>query len=93
MALTEAMALGLLCLGSRHCDIPEVILNEKTGCLFHEGDINGIADMLCRLNAAEADIAEIADAGREHVERKFSLSIQLDRLQQTYQAVCTKSPH
>lgn len=91
VALTEAMALGLLCLGSRHCDIPEVILDEKTGHLFREGDIDEIAGMLCRLNTAQARIADITNAGRTHVEENFSLSIQLSRLQQIYQSVCTKS--
>jgi colanic acid/amylovoran biosynthesis glycosyltransferase len=88
VALTEAMALGLLCLGSRHCDIPELILHEKTGYLFHEGDVNSIADMLCKVSRARAGIREITDAGRAHVEENFSLSTQLNRLQQIYQSVC-----
>jgi colanic acid/amylovoran/stewartan biosynthesis glycosyltransferase WcaL/AmsK/CpsK len=88
VALTEAMASGLLCVGSRHCDIPELILDDKTGYLFHEGDVNAIADVLCSLNnTAQARIAEITDAGRAHVEESFSLPIQLNRLQQIYHSV------
>jgi colanic acid/amylovoran biosynthesis glycosyltransferase len=93
VALTEAMALGLLCLGSRHCDIPQVILDGETGYLFHEKDINSMADILCRVNAARAGIAEITDAGRMHVERKFSLATQLNRLQQIYQSLSTNNSH
>ena len=91
VALTEAMALGLLCLGSRHCDIPELILHEKTGYLFHEGDVNSIAEMLCRISGARAEIRKITDAGRAHVEENFSLSTQLNRLQQVYQSIYRKT--
>ena len=31
--ITEAMALGLLCIGSRHCDIPEAVIDQVTGYL------------------------------------------------------------
>src|SRR5262249_31069615 len=31
VVLTEAMALGLLCIGTRHCDIPELIRDGDTG--------------------------------------------------------------
>jgi colanic acid/amylovoran biosynthesis glycosyltransferase len=91
VALTEAMALGLLCLGSRHCDIPEVILDNNTGYLFDEGDVNAIADVLSRINKTVSGCAEITDAGRAHVEKSFSLPIQLSRLQQIYQSVSAKS--
>jgi colanic acid/amylovoran biosynthesis glycosyltransferase len=87
VALTEAMASGLLCLGSRHCDIPELILDERTGYLFPEGDVSAIVDVLCRLNAAQARNAEITGAGRAHVEKNFSLATQLSRLQQIYYSV------
>jgi colanic acid/amylovoran biosynthesis glycosyltransferase len=87
------MALGLLCLGSRHCDIPQVILDDKTGYLFHENDINSMADMLCKLNASRTGIAEITDAARAHVEENFSLSIQLNGLQQIYQSVSKNNHH
>jgi len=93
VALTEAMAMGLLCLGSRHCDIPQVILDGETGYLFHEKDINSMADILCRVSAAQVGIAEVTDAGRRHVERKFSLAMQLDRLQQIYQSVRTNNTY
>ena len=91
VALTEAMAMGLLCLGSRHCDIPQVILDDKTGYLFQENDINFMADILCRVSAAQVRIAEVTDAGRRHIERKFSLAMQLDRLQQTYESLRTNN--
>jgi hypothetical protein len=29
--LLEAMGMGLLCVGSRHCDIPEAIIAERPG--------------------------------------------------------------
>lgn len=93
VALTEAMAMGLLCLGSRHCDIPQVILDNGTGYLFHENDIDSMVDILCRVSAAQVGIAEVTDAGRRHIESNFSLAMQLDRLQRTYESIRTNNTY
>lgn len=87
VALTESMALGLLCIGTRHCDIPEVILDKKTGFLCNEGDVAGLADVLCTLAHDQNGLAQVAEAGRRHVEEYFSLQVQLDRMRTIYASV------
>jgi colanic acid/amylovoran biosynthesis glycosyltransferase len=47
--LTEAMAQGLLCIGTRHCDIPEVIIDGETGFLGAEGKPEELAEILLSL--------------------------------------------
>jgi len=42
--LTEAQATGLPVVSTYHCDIPEVVLDGKTGLLSEEGNIEGISN-------------------------------------------------
>jgi colanic acid/amylovoran biosynthesis glycosyltransferase len=37
VVLPEAMAAGLICVGTNHCDILEVIINDQTRFLNKEG--------------------------------------------------------
>jgi colanic acid/amylovoran biosynthesis glycosyltransferase len=85
--LTEAMALGLSCIGTRHCDIPEVIVDGVTGVLCDEGDIDGLAAALVALAEDPDTAARMAETGRRHVEQQFSRSVQLAGLARIYQNV------
>ncbi|MDP9159526.1 MAG: glycosyltransferase [Acidobacteriota bacterium] len=87
VVLTEAMALGLICVGTRHCDIPEVIIDGETGYLCSEGDVSGMANVLCHLATDFADAAEMGANGRKHIETHFSLKAQLPKLNQIYRSL------
>jgi colanic acid/amylovoran biosynthesis glycosyltransferase len=87
VVLTEAMATGLLCIGTSHCDIPEVILNGDTGYLSKEGDFTDMADILCKLNAGIERNTAITIAARKHIEKNFSLQIQLNKLREIYKTM------
>lgn len=87
VVLTEAMALGLFCIGTRHCDIPEVIVDSKTGYLCEEGSFISIADAICEIDRNHSDFLSITGAGRKHVESYFSLSVQLDKLYAIYLSI------
>jgi colanic acid/amylovoran biosynthesis glycosyltransferase len=49
VTVIEAAAAGMALLGSRHCDIPEVIKQQKTGLLFKERDVHTLAEHLLKL--------------------------------------------
>jgi colanic acid/amylovoran biosynthesis glycosyltransferase len=87
VVLTEAMALGLLCIGTRHCDIPEVIIDARTGYLCHEGDVAAMADILCSLGNDPGKVRKLTNAGRKHVEENFSLRTQLDKAHTIYSSL------
>jgi colanic acid/amylovoran biosynthesis glycosyltransferase len=78
------MAMGLLCVGTRHCDIPEVIVDGKTGFLCAEGDVVGLAETLIEIATATDRLSGLTDAGREHIERRFSMKTQLEALAGVY---------
>jgi colanic acid/amylovoran biosynthesis glycosyltransferase len=91
VVLLEAMALGLVCVGSRHCDIPEAILGEITGFLFDEGDVSGLSRILCDLQSKPERMNAIASAGRRHIEKTFNLHGQLAMLQRNYNYVAQRA--
>ncbi len=86
VVLTESMAMGLLCVGTRHCDIPEVILDQRTGYLFEEGNVEELGNILSGLLVNPGKLLDLTRAGREHIEHNFNLSGQLEALGQLYRA-------
>jgi colanic acid/amylovoran biosynthesis glycosyltransferase len=89
VVLTEAMAMGLLCIGTRHCDIPEVILDGKTGFLCDEGDTAGLAELLSKIEHTTIEQHEMIRVARQHVEENFSLETQMGKLRSLYETLQT----
>ena len=85
VVLTEAMASGLLCIGTWHCDIPEVILNNKTGYLCGERDVNAMGNVLLNVSAAPERQTKLTREARQHIEQEFSLTRQLEKLYGVYE--------
>lgn len=93
VGLTEAMAMGLLCLGTRHCDIPETIQDGVTGFLADSSDISGMADLLCQVADEPDRFSSIRQAGRQRIEQYFSREQQVTALAQIYRSACrTQQP-
>ena len=82
--LAEAMAMGLVAIGSRHCDMPELIDHGRTGVLFDEGKVDELSAVLCELPMLGDRVIELAHAGRRHIEERFDLRRQLQRLADIY---------
>ena len=87
MILTEAMAAGMVCVGTNHCDIPELICEGVTGFLAEERSVESIAWALGRLVSERNSLHRISLEGMRHVEREFSLQTQLTRLRRIYDEV------
>jgi colanic acid/amylovoran biosynthesis glycosyltransferase len=90
VALIEAMAMGLICIGTRHCDIPEVIHDGQTGFLCEPGDVRGMASALIKVMSDRESMPVIAEAGRAHVAKGFSLSTQLHKLSRLYDEIACR---
>ena len=82
--LLEAMAQGLLCIGARHCDIPEALIDGTTGFLCPERDYETMADALTRMRYNGSRLRQITAQGRKHIEENFSLEKQLRALRSLY---------
>jgi colanic acid/amylovoran biosynthesis glycosyltransferase len=84
VVLTEAMALGLVCVGTRHCDIPELILDGRTGYLVSEGDCPAMAHALYSIAHNRPGAVTLAQNARLHVKANYSLETQLTRMREHY---------
>ena len=89
VVLIEAMAQGLLCLGSRHCDIPEAVIDGATGFLFDEGNVKQLAQLIERISRTPECAYPVVTAARRHVEQNFNQSNLLSSLGAIYCEVAT----
>jgi colanic acid/amylovoran biosynthesis glycosyltransferase len=84
LSLTEAMAAGLLCIGTRHCDIPEVVKDSKTGYLCASSDVAALSEALVRIAEEPSESLALTRCGREHIEQEFSIAKQVQELAEIY---------
>jgi colanic acid/amylovoran biosynthesis glycosyltransferase len=87
VVLTEAMATGSFCIGTRHCDIPEVIIDGRTGLLADEDDVETLAASLCTVSENGPAVQAMTREGRQHIENLFRLETQLAGLGSIYRSL------
>jgi colanic acid/amylovoran biosynthesis glycosyltransferase len=85
--IVEGGAARLPVVSTRHAGIPEQIDDGRTGYLAAERDVAGLADALAKLAADPAARAAMGEAGREKMQREFSLAAHCARLEAVYGSV------
>ncbi len=90
VVLTQAMALGLLPVATKHCDIPELVIDGETGLLCAEADIQGIARALRYLADSPEVFVPMTLRSRALIERNFDLQMQLREQVRIYTDVIAK---
>ena len=81
MVIMEALACKLPVVASRHGGIPELVHDGTTGVLTPEGDFLALFQALQLLAGDPSRRKRLGEAGRQLVEREFSLKTQLKRLE------------
>jgi colanic acid/amylovoran biosynthesis glycosyltransferase len=81
VSITEALAGGLPVVATRHSGIPEVVINDRTGYLVDEGDIDGMGAAMARLARNPGNWDEFGRAGRDLLEAEFRTDLVQARLQ------------
>ncbi|HUF21870.1 MAG TPA: glycosyltransferase [Burkholderiales bacterium] len=84
VTLIEAAATGMVVVSSRHCDIPNVVLDTQTGYLANERDVDGLAAALRTAVDESARWQEMLARGRARVESEFDAVRQGQRLAAIY---------
>ena len=87
VTIIEACATGMPVVSSLHCDIPEVIKNEKTGLLATERNVQQLSDYLHFLAAQPEKITELGLKARQHIEDQYDATKQGTRLEKIYDQV------
>jgi len=85
VVLMEAQAVGLPVISTWHSGIPELVVNEKTGFLVPEGDVDALADKLKYLIEHPERWPEMGQAGRRYVEENFDINKLNNQLLEIYQ--------
>lgn len=86
VTLIELSAGGMPVVSTTHCDIPEVILDGRTGLLAPEKDLDALADRLDHLVTHPESWEAFGAAGRRHVEQEYNARRQCERLEELYDA-------
>jgi colanic acid/amylovoran biosynthesis glycosyltransferase len=91
VSIIEASASGMPVLSTTHCDIPEVVIDAKSGYLVPERDTDALAEKLEFL-VLKQDLWERKGlCGREHIEKNYDVEKQVQRLEEIYDEVLMES--
>lgn len=80
VAVIEAGAAGLPVVSTRHAGIPDVVIEDETGILVDEGDVEGMAAAMEHVLADPLFAARLGAQGRERVVREFDMDASIGRL-------------
>ncbi len=72
--MLEAAASGMPLIGSRHCDIPEIVVGGQTGWLCEERDIAGLTTALLSATRDPVQRARFGCNARKRVEQRFDIN-------------------
>ncbi len=86
-SILEASSCGVPCIGSRVGGIPECIIDNKTGFLFENQNIDDLKTKLNILIKDKNKREEFAKSARELVLKNFSVSSMVKNTQQLYESL------
>ena len=84
--LMEAQATGMPVISTYHAGIPEVVINDKTGYLVKEKDVNALYKRMDYLVKNPELWHELGKNGRKHIEEKYNISKQVAILEEIYKS-------
>ncbi len=84
VSIIEMLATGMPVVSTRHCDIPQIILQNVTGLLARERDVDDLVVNLKMVIDDPAKAKVLSENGRTHVEKKYNLLCQTERLREIY---------
>ena len=80
VAILEAGACGLPIVSTRHAGIKDAVIEEKTGLLVDEGDIQGMAEQMIRLAQMPSLAATLGQNAREWISTQYSMEKSINNL-------------
>jgi colanic acid/amylovoran biosynthesis glycosyltransferase len=87
VSVIEAQAIGIPVIGSTHCDIPEIVLNQKTGLLSPERDVASLANDLTTLIGNEQLQKSFGIAAIEHIRNQHDIKKQVQKITDVYKEI------
>jgi colanic acid/amylovoran biosynthesis glycosyltransferase len=81
VAVLEASAAGIPVISTKHAGIPDVIINEDTGLLVEEHDVEGMAKNMIRVLDDLEFAKKLGLAGRKRIKEQFSMGKHISIIQ------------
>ena len=77
--VTDALALGVPVIATRHAGLPEEVIDGENGFVVDEGDYEAIAERILYVSANPGLLAVLGQNGRAHVARHYDASALIRR--------------
>jgi colanic acid/amylovoran biosynthesis glycosyltransferase len=87
VVVTEAQAAGIPVVATRHCDIPNIVVDRQTGLLCEERDIESLAANLTKLIEDSELRNRMGGAAKAFAAEHFSIQRQVCELTRIYQSM------
>lgn len=85
IVLLDAQATGMPVISTRHCDIPEEVIDNKTGFLSDERDVDGLAASIQKFyEMGQEDYNNFSKAARTYVGEKFDVKNTSKKMEMVY---------
>lgn len=84
VSLIEMAATGIPIISSRHCDIPNIIVDGESGLLAKERDVEELSDKLYWLISNPKEWTSLTKCARRRIEQEFDSVEQGKRLERIY---------
>jgi len=91
VSIIEASASGMPILSTTHCDIPEIVIDGKSGYLVPERDVDVLVERLEFLVFNPNIWGKMGVSGREHIEVNYDIKKQVQRLEEIYDKVLMRT--
>lgn len=85
--LFAAQATGLPVISTYHADIPEVVLNGKSGYLVNEKDVADLTEKINYLLEHPDLWSKLGCEGRKHIEKNYNIVTQVKKLEEIYESL------
>ncbi|MDP6642283.1 MAG: glycosyltransferase [Candidatus Nanoarchaeia archaeon] len=89
--LMEAQAMGIPCISSFHAGIPYLVLDNKTGFLVKERDVNDLSNKMLKLANNYNLRLKFSKAGRKHIEENYNQDKQIRKIRKEMEKLITKT--
>ena len=73
VAIVEASSAGLAVVSTMHAGIPDVIVNNETGYLVREGDVDTMSQSIIKLLKDSSLAKKMGEAGKKNIKANFTL--------------------
>ena len=80
LAVLESSAAGLPVISTKHAGIPDVIIDEETGYLVDEHDVDGMARAMLKVLEDIDAAKKMGEAGKQRIKTDFSMEKYIRRL-------------